>query len=327
MSIPTLGLATGAAIPVVGLGMWKVDNHVAPDLVPEAIKLGYRHFDCACDYGNEPAVGEGLQRAISEGLCQRDELWITSKLWNTYHRPEHVREAINRTLNDLQMDYLDLYLIHFPIALNFVPFAKRYPPGWFLDPEATEPRMVEDRVPLYDTWEAMESLVVSGLVRNIGVCNFNCALLRDLLSYSRIHPAVLQVEAHPLLSQEKLLRFCQQERIAFTAFSPLGSLSYVPLGMASEGDSLLTHPLVVAIARQHGRTPAQILLRWGIQRHTAVIPKTTQPDRLRENLAIFDFELSAEDMRQLGTLNQNRRFNDPGDFCEKAFNTFFPIYE
>lgn len=327
MSTPTLSLASGAAIPVVGLGMWKVDNHIAPDLVPEAIKLGYRHFDCACDYGNEPAVGKGLQRAIRDGLCRREELWITSKLWNTYHRPEHVREAINRTLNDLQLDYLDLYLIHFPIALNFVPFAKRYPPGWFFDPEVAEPRMVEDRVPLYDTWEAMESLVVSGLVRNIGVCNFNCALLRDLLSYSRIHPAVLQVEAHPLLAQEKLLRFCQQERIVFTAFSPLGSLSYVPLGMANVGDSLLAHPLVAYIAQRHDRTPAQILLRWGIQRRTVVIPKTSRPDRLLENLAIFDFELSTDDMQQLGSLNQHRRFNDPGDFCEKAFNTFFPIYE
>ena len=327
MRTPTLDLATGASIPVVGLGMWKVDNHVAPDLVPAAIEMGYRHFDCACDYGNEPSVGEGLQRAMRNGLCQREELWITSKLWNTYHRQQHVRQALDRTLNDLQLDYLDLYLIHFPIALNFVPFSKRYPPGWFFDPDVAEPRMIEDRVSIYDTWEAMESLVVSGHVRNIGVCNFNCSLLRDLLSYSRIHPAVLQVEAHPLLSQEKLLRFCQQERIALTAFSPLGSLSYVPLGMASDGDSLLAHPLVVAIAQRHARTPAQILLRWGVQRRTVVIPKTSRPDRLRENLAIFDFELTAEDMQHLGTLNQNRRFNDPGDFCEKAFNTFFPIYE
>jgi D-xylose reductase len=137
----------------------------------------------------------------------------------------------------------------------------------------------------------------------------------------------LQVESHPYLAQEKLLRFCHDERVIFTAFSPLGSVSYESLGMAAPSDSLLNHPVVREIAQRHERTAAQTLLRWGVQRRTVVIPKTAHPQRLRENLAIFDFELSADEMAQLDALDQHRRFNDPGDFCETAFNTFFPIYE
>ncbi|MCU0960614.1 MAG: aldo/keto reductase [Pirellulaceae bacterium] len=327
MTIPGLSLSGGGAIPAIGLGLWKVEPDRAPALVKEAILTGYRHLDCACDYGNEAQVGAGLQAVWGEGLCRREDVFVTSKLWNTYHRPEHVRAALNRTLNDLQLDYLDLFLIHFPISLNFVPFAKRYPPGWFFDPDQPQPGMVEDRVPIAETWRAMEELVQSGYVQHIGVCNFGCSLLRDLLSYAKIHPSVLQVESHPFLTQEKLLRFCHQERVVFTAFSPLGSISYEPLGMASPADSIMNLPAVQDLARKHGKTPAQILLRWGVQRRTVVIPKTSRSERLRENLNVFDFELAEDEMHQVAGLNQNRRFNDPGVFCEQAFHTFFPIYE
>jgi len=208
-----------------------------------------------------------------------------------------------------------------------VPFETRYPPGWFFDPDAERPAMRAARVPLADTWAAMERLVDAGLVRRIGVCNYGVAVLRDLLATARIPPAVLQVEMHPRLAQEKLLRFCRESGIAVTAFSPLGAPSYVPLGMAAESDSLLGHPVVTGIAAAAGRTPAQVLLRWGVQRGTAVIPKTSRPERLAENLAVFDFALTAEQMTAIGGLDEGRRFNDPGVFCERAFNTFFPIYE
>lgn len=326
-TIPALKLASGDELPVVGLGAWKLDKPAAPALVQAAIAAGYRHLDCACDYGNEAEIGAGIAAALARGICRREELWVTSKLWNTYHAPEHVRPAAERSLADLGLDALELYLVHFPIALEFVPFETRYPPGWFYDPTAAQPAMKESRVPLAETWGAMEELVRAGLVRNIGVCNYSCALLRDLLSYAAIRPAVLQVELHPYLAQEKLLRFCRQEGIAVTGFSPLGASSYVPIGMAGADESALAQPVVVEIARRHGKTPAQIVLRWGVQRGTAIVPKTSRVERLAENLALFDFELSAGEMAAVGALDRHRRFNDPGVFCEAAFNTFFPIYE
>jgi D-xylose reductase len=309
------------------MGLWKVARDGAPALVEEAVRAGYRHFDGACDYGNEAEVGEGLSRVLGSGRCARDDLWVTSKLWNTYHAAGHVRSAAERTLRDLGVSHLDLYLIHFPISLAFVPFEKRYPPEWVFDPEAESPRMVSAPVPLQETWGAMEELVRAGLVRHIGVCNFGVSLLRDLLSYAAIRPSVLQVEMHPYLAQEKLLRFARSEGIAVTAFSPLAAQSYFELGMAREEESLLSHASVEEIARAHGRSPAQVVLRWGIQRGTAVIPKSSDPGRMRENLALFDFELSDGDMATLSGLDRHRRFNDPGVFCEDAFGTFFPIYE
>jgi D-xylose reductase len=291
------------------------------------VQAGYRHLDCACDYGNEADVGEGLQRVLDSGQCRRDELWVTSKLWNTYHAREHVRPALERTLRDLRLDTLDLYLIHFPIALRYVDFEDRYPPEWVFDPQAVEPRMEPVRIPVSETWQAMEELVRAGLVRNIGVCNFNTSILRDLLAHAEIPPAVLQIESHPLLTQDKLLRFCRDEGIQVTAFSPLGAASYFSLGMAEPSESVLEKPVIREIAAAHARTPAQIVLRWGVQRGTAVIPKTTRPERLAENIALFDFELTADEMSSITALDRNRRFNDPGEFCEQAFGTFFPIYD
>ena len=260
-------------MPSVGLGLWKVDPTSVGELIHEAISVGYRHLDSACDYGNEAEVGKGIERVLTSNLCHREDLWVTSKLWNTFHEPKYVRSAIERTLRDLRLEYLDSYLIHFPIALAYVAPETRYPPGWFFEPDAPNPSMQSK------------------------------------------------------LTQKKLLRFCDQEDIAVTAFSPLGAPSYVSLGMAKEGDSLFMHESILAIADAVGRTPAQVLLRWGVQRGTAVVPKTSQPKRLAENISLFDFSLSAEQMLVIDGLNENRRFNDPGDFCEQAFNTFFPIYE
>ncbi len=327
MTATTLQLRTGDSFPSVGLGMWKVDKPSVPGLIRDAVEVGYRHFDSAADYGNEKETGEGLKAVLDAGLCRREDLWITSKLWNTYHERDHVRHACERSLADLGLDYLDLYLVHFPIALKYVPFEDRYPPEWFFDPNAETPKMEPVKVPISETWAGMEELVRDGLVKNIGVCNFGTSLLRDLLSHAEIPPAVLQVESHPYLTQDKLLRYCEQEDIVYTAFSPLGALSYFSLGMAEENESVIAEPVVVEIATRLGRTPAQVVLRWGVQRNTAIVPKTSKRERLEENLAIFDFDLSNADMDAISALNRNRRFNDPGHFCEEAFNTFFPIYE
>ncbi len=323
----SITLRSGSTMPVVGLGLWKIDQDVTAQVVGTAIEVGYRHFDAACDYGNEAEAGEGFSEAMSSGAVSRDDLWVTSKLWNTYHRPEHVRPALERTLRDLRLEYVDLYLMHFPIAQKYVDFETRYPPGWFFDPDAEDPCIEPDSVPLIDTWRAMEELVPAGLAREIGVCNFGTTPLRDLMNQASIGPAMLQIELHPYLAQEKLLRFCRQSGIAVTSFSPLGAQSYFQLNMAEADEAVLQQAIVKEIAAKHSRTPAQVVLRWGVQRGTAIVPKTTSRERLIENISLFDFQLSSDEMESISALNRNRRFNDPGHFAEAAFNTFFPIYE
>lgn len=320
-------LSSGASIPAIGLGLWKIDQENTADIVRQAVEIGYRHIDAACDYGNEAQAGEGIAQAIQSGSVSRDDLWVTSKLWNTYHRPEHVRAACEKTLTDLKLDYLDLYHIHFPISLAFIPFEKRYPPGWFFDPDADHPKMKEDPIPVLETWQAMLELQQAGLVRHLGVCNFGVSLIRDLMAGTAVQPEVLQVELHPYLTQEKLLRFCREKDIHVTGFSPLGAQSYFSIGMAEAGEGVLDREETRSIAEAVGKTPAQVLLRWGIERGTSVVPKTSRKERLLENFQLFDFELRDDQMATLSGLDQHRRFNDPGDFGEKAFNTFFPIYE
>jgi D-xylose reductase len=313
----------GSALPSPCLGTWKIPEDLTPQIVHQAIEAGYRHLDCAADYGNEKLVGQGIASALDAGLCTREDLWVTGKLWNTYHEPQHVRAACERTLADLGLEQLDLFLIHFPIALEYVPFDKMYPPGWTADGDAMSPI----KVPYADTWRAMEELVDSGLSKKIGVCNLGTAMLRDVLSYARIKPAVLQVEMHPYLCQNALLRFCQQEDIAVTAFSPFGADSYLPLGMAEESERLLTNPTIQKIADSHDRSTAQVSLRWAMQRGTIPVPKTQSPDHLRENFDLFQFTLTPEELDAITALDQHKRFNDPGVFGEKAFNTFSPIFD
>jgi len=314
-------------MPLIGLGLWKIEQELTAKAVVDAIEIGYRHLDSAADYGNEEQAGEGIRAALDKGLCTRQDLWVTSKLWNTFHRAEHVRAACEKTLSDLGLDYLDSYLIHFPISLKYVDFTNRYPPEWIYDPLADSPKMEIDPVPLAQTWAAMESLVEAGLVKTIGVCNYNSGLLHDLMAYSNIKPATLQIESHPYLTQESLIRIARDYGLAVTAFSPLGALSYVALDMATPHDSVLNEPAVCAAAERVQRTPAQVALRWGIQRGTAIIPKSSKRERLVENLALFDFELNDQEMADISNLNANRRFNDPAAFCEAAFNKFYPIYD
>ena len=314
-------------MPSVGLGLWKLDQPETADIIVNGVKSGYRHLDSAADYGNEIQVGEGIKQSLSQGICRREDLWVTSKLWNTFHRPEHVLPACEKSLRDLSTDYIDLYLIHFPISLKYVAFDKRYPPEWIYDPTAENPRMHIDPVPLSETWHAMEGLVERGLVKEIGVCNYNSSLLHDLMAYASIKPAMLQIESHPFLTQEKLIKTAKNYGIAVTCFSPLGALSYMELEMADQNESVLNENAVRVASKRLDRTPAQVVLRWGLQRGTAVIPKTSKKERLIENQSLFDFELSNQEMSDISNLNVDRRFNDPGVFCESAFNTFFPIYD
>ncbi len=303
-------------------GCWRLDD--AEEAVYNAIKNGYRRIDSACDYGNEEATGRGIRRAIDEGICARADLFITTKLWNTYHSPEHVPLALQRSLRDLGgLDYVDEYLIHFPISMEFVPFEKKYPPEW----SNLDGKMVMVKNDINATWKAMEALVKSGLVRRIGLSNFNCQHIRQILSVAKIPPSTLQIECHPHLSQEKMIRFARLNGMNVTVFSPMGATSYISLEMATQNDVLFENPIIVKLAQHHKKSPAQIMLRWAVQRNTVPISKSNSETRMVENRNIFDFYLTKEDMAAIGGLNINRRYNDPGVFCEAAFGTFCPIYE
>ena len=324
-----LVLKTGDRMPSVGLGLWKIPKADCENAVYSAIKSGYRLLDGACDYGNEVEVGLGIKKALDEGVCKREDLFIVSKLWNTFHRPEHVEEGCRKSLKDLGVDYLDLYIIHFPIAMKYVPIDVKYPPEWQTEESPSgKPEMILDEGVTYaETYKAMEQLVKKGLVRNIGCSNIGTSMLRQTLISSEIKPSVLQVELHPENTQEKLIRMCRENCVQVMAFSSFGASSYLELGMSTQDQCLLDNALIKELAGKYGKSAAQILLRWGVQRGTVVIPKSTNPTRQVENISLFDFNISDEDMQKISGLNKNKRYNDPGAFAEGAFGTFCPIYD
>jgi alcohol dehydrogenase (NADP+) len=268
--------------------------------VREAIRLGYRHIDCASIYGNEPEIGNAIRDAITAGEVSRDELWITSKLWSNAHGRDAVEPALRRTLQDLGLDCLDLYLIHWPVPLQ---------PGVAFPSSAQDLRPPAE-VPLIDTWAGMEAAVEAGLTRHIGVSNFSSTKLRDLLAHGRIRPEVNQVERHPLLQQPELVDFCKGEGIHLTAYSPLGSLDRPAFTKASDAPVLLENPVITAIAAEHGCTPAQVLIAWHLQGGISTIPKSVTPARLRENLAAATIQLSQADCDRIASLDQHQRLLD-----------------
>lgn len=261
------------------------------------------------DYGNEVESGQGVARAIKEGLVKRSDLFLVSKLWNSFHDGDRVEPICKKQLEDWGIDYFDLYIVHFPISLKYVDPADRYPPGFTYDGK----NVVPGKASIQETWTAMEELVKKGLAKSIGISNFNGQLVMDLLRYAKIRPATLQIEHHPYLTQEPLLKLAQSEGIAMTAYSSFGPQSFLELDMQSAKDTplLFDNSTVKSIADKHGKTPAQVLLRWATQRGVAVIPKSNNQHRLAQNLDVTSFDLSPSELENISGLNKNLRFNNP----------------
>lgn len=321
-------LNNGLKMPLVGLGCWKIPNEVCADQIYNAIKLGYRLFDGATDYGNEVEIGKGIKRAIDEKIVKRSDLFIISKLWNSFHHPDHVKLNVMRNLKDLGLDYIDLYYIHFPIAFKFVPIEEKYPPGFYSGVQEQADGVIgTEKVGLADTYHAMESLVDEGLIKSIGISNYNGGLVYDVLNYCRIKPVALQVEHHPYLTQSNLVEFCKMNHIQVVAYSSFGPQSYVELNsdVAIDTVPLFEHPTVKKIAEAHGAgiTTSQVLLRWATQQGVAIIPKSSKKERLLANLKIDEaLTLTEDELKEINNINRNLRFNDPWDWM----NMKFPIF-
>lgn len=291
-------------MPILGLGTWKSDPGKVKKAVKEALKIGYRHIDCAAAYGNESEVGEAIAESIKEGVVSREDLWVTSKLWNDSHQESKVRPALENTLKDLQLDYLDLYLIHWPVALK---------PGTGM-PEKAEDFLPLEHVPIVETWSAMEDLRTEGLVKHIGVSNFSHEKLANLIPNCRFKPELNQVELHPYLQQPELVDYCQSQHIHVTAYSPLGSMDR-PDNLKRDNEPIpLESDTIKDIAAEHKCEPAQVLIAFAIARNTAVIPKSTSPEHLKSNFGALNIELNSEDMQKIRQMDKGFRFVDGSAF-------------
>ncbi|CAO3680619.1 hypothetical protein G6F70_006370 [Rhizopus microsporus] len=290
--IPSVKLNSGYNFPLIGFGTFGGND--APEQVYHAskiaLKAGYKHFDTAYSYQTE----DSLAKAIKESGIPREELFITTKLWQNFHEPQHVGPVFERSLKNLETDYVDLYLMHFPMSWKFTGY--EYEDFKDLEnPEVTN-------VPIIDTWRAMEQLVKSGKARSIGVSNFTIPMLEELLSQCEIPPAVNQVELHPYLPQEDLVEYCKKKNIVLTAYSPLGNPGY-----RNNMINIFDHPTVLKLAEKYNKTPVQVILNYGINRGYAVIPKSTTETRIVANLTYFKMDPEdIEALTEIGRKNPQR---------------------
>ncbi|MFS0668104.1 aldo/keto reductase [Peribacillus frigoritolerans] len=265
----TITLHNGVKMPQLGFGVFKVKNgNETVESVKKAVEVGYRAIDTAAIYENEEGVGQ----AIRECGVPREELFITSKVWNTEQGYETTLKAFEDSLNRLGLEYLDLYLIHWPGKDKYL-----------------------------ETWRALEKLYKDGRVKSIGVSNFHVHHLENLLANSEVKPVVNQIELHPLLTQVEIRDYCAKHEIKVESWSPLGR------------GNLLEEPTINHIAKKHGKSPAQVLIRWHLQHDLVVIPKSITPSRIKENAQVFDFSLSLNEMNQIDALNKNERFGSNPD--------------
>jgi alcohol dehydrogenase (NADP+) len=278
-------------MPALGFGTLIPDAATTTSATRDALEVGYRHFDCAERYRNEREVGEALRAGLAAGGIAREEIFVTTKLWNSNHRPERVEPAFESSLARLGLDYLDLYLIHTPFAFQ---------PGDEQDPRDENGDVIYDKdVTLLDTWRAMENLVDQGKCRSIGLSDITLNELRPLYESARIKPAAVQVEAHPYLPETELLEFCEERGVVFLAFAPLGH------GIKS---GPLQDPVISEIAARIGKTPAQVLLAWAIQRGGALLTTPKNAARARENFDVA--ALPADAFDEINRIQTRHRFNE-----------------
>jgi len=296
-STKTYTLSTGQKIPALGLGTWLSKPGEVENAVEIAVRTGYRHLDLAMIYDNQPEVGRALKKVIPS-VVKREELYITSKLWNSSHRPQYVEPELDETLNMLGIDYLDEYLVHWPVA--FPPGKGFFPPH----PERQGWVDIDTEVSLVDTWKAMIKLLDTGKVKAIGVSNFTIEHIKGIVEATGVWPVVNQIEAHPLLQQNDLVAFSREHNIHITAYSPLGN------NMVGE-KRLTDYPEVKEVAEKLHATPAQVLIAWGVQRGYSVIPKSVQEERIKSNFKLI--ELPPDDYEKITAIGKNRhvRFNMP----------------
>ncbi|XP_055339516.1 aldo-keto reductase family 1 member B1-like [Paramacrobiotus metropolitanus] len=291
--IPTVQLPSGARMPVVGLGTWKSKPGEVKQAVKDAIDVGYRHFDCAFIYQNENEIGEAFAEKFKEGVVKREDLFICSKVWNTFHSKEAVKRGLAETLKSLQLDYLDLYIIHWPMG---------YLEGGDIVPWDKDGKMQHSDIDYVETWQALEEVQKSGKARDIGVSNFNVEQLKRIQAISSLPIAVNQIEVHVYNQNKELIQYCKQHNITIVGYSPLGSFDRPDDGLTSDYPPPLEDSSVKGIAEKHKKQPGQILLKYLLQQGYVVIPKSVRKERLQANLQLFDFELDAADQQALTQL-------------------------
>ncbi|KAI8441668.1 hypothetical protein MSG28_015212 [Choristoneura fumiferana] len=306
VQVPKLKLNDGREIPAIALGTYlgfdangiiRSENHQLRDIVTRAIDLGFRHFDTSPVYHTEGEIGEGVAGKMSAGVVQRGDVFVTTKLWNTHHRREQVPVALRESLKNLDMNYVDLYLMHWPIGVN-------------------EDYSNND-VDFMETWRGLEDVQRLGLAKSIGVSNFNQSQLQRLLNESSIKPAVLQIEVHTQMVQAPLVSFAQSQGLVVMGYSPFGSL--VERFGAPKPSS---QPLLEELAAKYQKTPAQVVLRWLVDRNIIPMPKTVNSKRLQENINIFDFQLEKEDIEKINGLDTGLRFTLPSFWQDHLYYPF-----
>ncbi|KAK6177955.1 hypothetical protein SNE40_012810 [Patella caerulea] len=296
--VPNVRLYNGIYMPVLGYGAFnKFKENEVRDAARVALEVGYRHFDTAWVYQTEEELSDAITQRMKDGVLKRSDLFLTSKLWNIHHRPESVERMCRESLKSLKTDYLDLYLIHWPFSVK----------GSGGKGDDLRTKMPHDDVDFIDTWKAMEELVIKGLVKSIGVSNFNIQQLKRLLAADlRYKPAVKGIEVHPYYTNNELLDYCKQANIVVTAYAPLGGGtpdSASPIKPAN----LLVDKTIQDIAAKYNKTAAQVILRWGVDRGYTLVPKSVTPARIQQNIEIFDFSLNEADVETISSLDKSHK--------------------